>query len=130
MVMTDKLKNGLLVVSLIASAALGAAALAGAASNGNSGSSDQADAQSQAAAPQARTVTLPQRSDETLLTGDTASKVRQGALGAVSGGTIERVETDADGHAKYEAHMTKADGSRVTVYVNDQFEVVSTESGR
>jgi hypothetical protein len=48
----------------------------------------------------------------------------------VSGSVIERVETDVDGHAKYEAHMTKADGSRVTVYVNDQFEVVSTESGR
>ena len=127
--MTDKMKNGLLVVSLIAAAALGAAALAGAASNGGSGSSGQAATQSQAAAPQARGGAMPQRSDETLLTGDSASRVRQAALGAVSGGTIERVETDADGNAKYEAHMTKADGSRVTVYVNDQFEVVSTESG-
>jgi hypothetical protein len=39
------------------------------------------------------------------------------------------VETDADGHAAYEAHMVKADGSRVTVYVNKQFEAVGTESG-
>ena len=46
------------------------------------------------------------------------------------GATIDRVETDADGNAKYEAHMTKTDGSRVTVYVNAQFEVVSVESGR
>jgi hypothetical protein len=68
-----------------------------------------------------------QRSDETLLTGDTATKVRDAALSAVSGGTIVRVETDADGHAKYEAHMTRSDGTPVTVYVNDSFDVVSVE---
>ena len=39
-----------------------------------------------------------------------------------------RVETDADEHAAYEAHMTKADGTPVTVYVNEQFEVVSVET--
>ena len=38
--------------------------------------------------------------------------------------------TDADGHAAYEAHMTDEDGMRVTVYVDEQFEVVSVESGR
>jgi hypothetical protein len=59
-----------------------------------------------------------QRSDETLLTGDTAAKVRQLALAKVPGGTIVRVETDADGNAAYEAHMVKADGTPVTVYVN------------
>ncbi len=69
-----------------------------------------------------------QRSDETLLTGDTESKVRAAALAAVSGGTIVRVETDADGHAKYEAHMTKSDGTPVTVYVNESFDVVSVET--
>jgi hypothetical protein len=47
----------------------------------------------------------------------------------VSGGTIDRVETDADGNATYEAHMTRSDGSRVTVYVNKAFEVVSVENG-
>jgi uncharacterized membrane protein YkoI len=56
--------------------------------------------------------------------------VREAALARVPGGTIERVETDADGHAAYEAHMRNADGERVTVYVNEQFEVVSVESGR
>jgi hypothetical protein len=39
------------------------------------------------------------------------------------------VERDADGNAAYEAHMVKADGTPVTVYVNEQFEVVSVESG-
>jgi hypothetical protein len=38
-----------------------------------------------------------QRSDETVLTGDTATKVREAALAKVPGGTIVRVETDADG---------------------------------
>jgi hypothetical protein len=69
-----------------------------------------------------------QRSDETLLTGDTAAKVQAAAKAKVPNGTIVRVETDADGHAKYEAHMTKADGTPATVYVNEQFEVVSVET--
>ena len=34
-----------------------------------------------------------------------------------------------DGNAAYEAHMVKADGTPVTVYVKKQFEVVSVESG-
>ena len=71
-----------------------------------------------------------QRSDETPLTGDALAKVTAVAKDALPGATIVRVETDADGNAKYEAHMTKADGSRVTVYVNADFEVVSVESGR
>ena len=70
-----------------------------------------------------------QRSDETLLTGDTEAKVKQAALAKIPGGTIDRVETDADGHALYEAHMTKSDGTRVTVYVDKDFNVVSTETG-
>jgi len=70
-----------------------------------------------------------QRSDETLLTGDTAAKVTEAAQAEIPGGTIIRVETDADGNALYEAHMTKADGTPVTVYVDKDFNVVSTDSG-
>lgn len=70
-----------------------------------------------------------QRSDETLLTGETAAKVRQLALAKVPGGTIVRVETDADGNAAYEAHMVKADGTPVTVYVSKQLGVVSVQTG-
>jgi hypothetical protein len=69
-----------------------------------------------------------QRSDETLLTGDAADEVTAAAKAEVPGGTIVRVETDADGNAKYEAHMTKSDGTPVTVYVNADFEVVSVDS--
>jgi hypothetical protein len=69
-----------------------------------------------------------QRSDEKLLTGDTASKVEAAAKAKVSGATIVRVETDADGKAKYEAHVVQSDGTPATVYVNEQFEVVGVES--
>ena len=51
------------------------------------------------------------------------------AKAKVPGGTIIRVETDADGNSAYEAHMVRADGTPVTVYVNKQFDVVSIESG-
>lgn len=65
---------------------------------------------------------------EVLLTGDTAAKVTAAALAAVPGGTIERVENDAEG-ATYEAHMTKADGSHVTVKFDSNFAVTTTETG-
>src|SRR4051794_40901065 len=55
-----------------------------------------------------------QRSDETPLTGDALAKVTALAKAKVPGGTIVRVETDADGDAAYEAHMTKADGTAAT----------------
>jgi hypothetical protein len=83
----------------------------------------------QSAAPSAGKPWGRQRSDETPLTGDALSKVTAAAKAKVPGGTIIRVETDADGNAAYEAHMVKADGTPVTVYVNKQFEVVSVESG-
>jgi hypothetical protein len=67
-----------------------------------------------------------QRSDETVLTGDALAKVTAAAEAKVPGGTVIRVETDADGHAKYEAHMTDASGNPITVYVDDSYNVVST----
>jgi hypothetical protein len=82
-----------------------------------------------AAAPSARQPWGPQRSDETPLTGDTAAKVRALALAKVPGGTIIRIETDADGNAAYEAHMVRSDGTPVTVYVSKQLQVVSVQSG-
>lgn len=67
-----------------------------------------------------------QRSDETLLTGDALAKVTAAAKARVPGGTVVRVETDADGHSTYEAHMLDASGNPITVYVNSSYEVVST----
>ena len=109
-------------VTAVAAFALGGAAVAQAVGNTTGDSNNNGSASKSSGA-------LRQRSDETVLTGDTASKVTAAAKAKVPGATIERVETDADGHAAYEAHMVKADGSRVAVYVDKQFEVVGTESG-
>ena len=81
------------------------------------------------AAPSAERPWGGQRSDETLLTGDALSKVTAIANAKVPGGTIIRVETDADGNAAYEAHMTKSDGTPVTVYVDKDFNFVSVDTG-
>lgn len=68
------------------------------------------------------------RPGETLLSGTDADKARAAALKAVPGATIDRVETDADG-AVYEAHMTKSDGSKVTVKFDKDFNVTGIEAG-
>ncbi|MFE5837789.1 hypothetical protein [Arthrobacter sp. NPDC056493] len=65
---------------------------------------------------------------EEILTGDTAAKVEAAVKAAQPGATIERMETDADG-ATYEAHITKADGTRATVLLNANFAVTGTEEG-
>ncbi|GAA3718427.1 hypothetical protein GCM10022399_38610 [Terrabacter ginsenosidimutans] len=51
----------------------------------------------------------PMRSDEKLLTGETAAKVTAAAKAKEPTATIERVETDSDG--VYEAHMVRTDGT-------------------
>jgi hypothetical protein len=104
--------------------AAGSYGVASAASGSSSGSNSPSAATPSAPQPWGR-----QRSDEKPLTGETAAKVRALALAKVSGGTIVRVETDADGNAAYEAHMVKADGTPVTVYVSKQLQVVRVQTG-
>jgi len=65
---------------------------------------------------------------ETLLTGDDASKATAAAEAAVPGATAQRAETDAEG-ATYEVHMTKSDGSIVTVKLDSNFNVTQTIDG-
>jgi predicted enzyme related to lactoylglutathione lyase len=65
---------------------------------------------------------------ETVLTGDDLTKAIAAAEKAVSGGTVIRAETDAEG-AAFEVHMKKSDGSPVTVKLDSSFNVTSQESG-
>jgi len=65
---------------------------------------------------------------ETPLTGDDAAKAKAAALAKLPGATVDRVETDAHG-AKYEAHVTKADGTPATVKMDEDFTVTSVEEG-
>jgi uncharacterized membrane protein YkoI len=67
----------------------------------------------------------PNGAREELLTGDVAAKVRQAALDKVGGGTVERVETDADYGSPYEAHIRRSDGTELEVLVNKDFSVTA-----
>ena len=69
----------------------------------------------------------PMRSDEQLLTGDTAAKVTAAAKAKEPTATIERVETDSDG--VYEAHMVRTDGTHVIVQVDASFTVTDVQEG-
>lgn len=70
----------------------------------------------------------PVRTDEKSVSSSIASTLKAKALAAVPGGTVYRVETDA-GDAAYEAHMTKADGSQVTVKFDKNLNVTKVETG-
>ena len=67
------------------------------------------------------------RSDEHLLSGTTAEKVRAAALAKYPKATIERVETDSEG--VYEAHIVTSGGQPMIVQVGKDFKVTGTQSG-
>jgi hypothetical protein len=70
----------------------------------------------------------PVRGDETQLTGSDGRTATRAALAAVPGGRIYRAETDA-GDGIYEVHMTRADGTPVTVKLDKSFTVTKVEAG-
>jgi hypothetical protein len=130
--LTKSLALGAMVFGLAGGSYGVAAAASGSASGTGSSTTTPSPPAGAPAGPPGASASNPwgnQRSDETPLTGDALAKVKAAAVAKVgSGATIVRIETDADGHAAYEAHMVKADGTPVTVYVNKSFEVVSVES--
>ncbi|WP_210479237.1 hypothetical protein [Naasia sp. SYSU D00948] len=69
------------------------------------------------------------REGEEELTGDIADQVEAAVLEEYPDATIDRMETDADG-ATYEAHITQADGTRLTVKLDESFAITGTEEGR
>ncbi|HET7280392.1 MAG TPA: hypothetical protein VFJ22_20150 [Dermatophilaceae bacterium] len=71
--------------------------------------------------------TKAMRSDEKLLTGDTAAKVTAAAKAKEPNATIQRVETDSDG--VYEAHMVRSDGTLITVQIDKNFAVTNVIVG-
>jgi hypothetical protein len=114
---------GLIAAGVIAGGVL-AGTLAAGAQSSSSGSSSS-DSSTTATAADRGNHAGP---GETLLTGTTAPKVRAAALAAVPDGTIIRVETDSDG-SPFEAHMTKADGTEVTVKIDKAFKVTAIQAG-
>jgi uncharacterized membrane protein YkoI len=122
-------RSQITTVAAIGAAALGGSAIANAASSGTNTTASSAT-QTQRAPPAQRDPSLgghqANGKTEKLLTGDTASKVEAAAKAKVPGGTIERVETDADTGSPYEAHIKKTDGTEVIVYVDANFNVTGT----
>jgi hypothetical protein len=117
----------LAAAGLLAGGVLAGTLSANAQSSSGTTSSPSTSSGEQPAAPPANAdQSKPQRSDETLLTGSTAEKVRAAALAKYPGATIQRVETDSDG--VYEAHLVTAAGDWVTVEVGKDFTVTGTEA--
>jgi len=127
------LRSRLVTFAAVGAAALGGAALAGAATNGSSSSSSSSTAPS-GNQPPAQHQFDPSKGGHTvngktekLLTGDVEAKVKAAALAKVSG-TVERVETNVDSNAPYEAHIRKADGTEVEVQVNSDYTVAAVNT--
>ena len=57
-----------------------------------------------------------------------AAETDEPAEAKVSGGTVERVETDVDHGSPYEAHVRKADGTELEVLVNKDFAVTAVNT--
>jgi uncharacterized membrane protein YkoI len=113
---TSKLAAGAAVLAVAA----GGATIASAAS-----STAAPSATSSAPAPAGRH-TVNGRTEQAL-TGDVAAKVRAAALAKVPG-TVERVETNVDSSAPYEAHITRSDGTQVEVQVNSDYAVAAVNA--
>ncbi|MFL5780700.1 MAG: PepSY domain-containing protein [Thermoleophilaceae bacterium] len=131
--MSRSIRKTIAAVAALAALALGAGALADAASNGGSssssgaGSSSAQQRQAPPVGPHGRHVGR-NGNEEQPLSGDVASKVKAAAEAKVSGGTVERVETDVDHGSPYEAHVRKSDGTDLEVLVNRDFEVTAVNT--
>ena len=112
-----------LAVGAITATTVGANAVTiGSTAAASTGSPSSSSAAADAHAPRSM------RGDEKTVTGATATTLKAAALKAVPGGTVDRVETDS-GDATYEAHMTKADGTAVTVKFGKNLAVTGVEAG-
>jgi hypothetical protein len=65
---------------------------------------------------------------EEALTGDAATKVKAAVETAYPGATIDRMEKDSDGTSVYEAHITKADGTHVTVMLDASYAITGEDT--
>jgi uncharacterized membrane protein YkoI len=122
--MFNTARKTVVTVAALGALALGGSAIAGAAQSGSSATTGTA--QSTQSAQQGRPAGPHSVNGKTEqpLTGDTAAKVKAAALKKVSG-TVERVETNVDSSAPYEAHIRKSDGTEVEVQVSKSFEVTA-----
>ena len=119
------LRSKFVTVAAVVAAAVGGAGIANAASSTTTSSS--ASATPTAAQQQRGGRHTVNGKTEKALTGDVAAKVKAAALAKVAG-TVERVETNVDGSAPYEAHITKSDGTSVEGQVNSDYTVAAVNT--
>jgi len=119
------LRSKVVTFAAVVAAAVGGAGIANAASSTTTSSS--ASATPTAAQQQSGGRHTVNGKTEKALTGDVAAKVKAAALAKVAG-TVERVETNVDGSAPYEAHITKSDGTSVEVQVNSDYTVAAVNT--
>jgi uncharacterized membrane protein YkoI len=113
---------------IIAGAAVAALALAGVAGTAVANAAGSTPSpSSRPSAEQSTGDTRPQRPVEEQLTGDAAAKVEAAVKAKYPDATIERMEKDADGMSVYEAHITKADGTHVTVLFDASFAITGEQ---
>jgi uncharacterized membrane protein YkoI len=122
------MRSKLVTVAAVGAAAVGGATFANAATSGTKASPSASGTPGQGQHDPSQGGHTFNGKTETLLTGDTAAKVKAAAEAKVSGGTVERVETDADHGSPYEAHVTKADGTQAEVLVNASFAVTAVNA--
>jgi hypothetical protein len=136
--MPSTIAKGLMAVAAVGALALGGSALAGAAGQTTAQGSTTAQGYGAQGQPPSGSAPDPRKGGhvgangqrETLLTGDTAAKVKAAALAKVPGATVERVETDVDHGSPYEAHLRTSDGTELEVLVDKGFAVTAVNTMR
>jgi hypothetical protein len=121
MQMSQKVRKSLMTVGALGALGLGGSAIADAATNGSSGNGQSAAPRPDPTKPGGHVGA--DGKTEAALPSDVAAKVKAAAEAKVSGGTVERVETDVDHGSPYEAHVRKADGTELEVLVDEDFNV-------
>jgi hypothetical protein len=129
MPLSQTARKGAMIGGAFAALALGGSALANAATGGSGTATNGSTASGQRPDP-----TKPgghvgaNGKTEQALSDAVAAKVKAAAEAKVSGGTVERVETDVDHGSPYEAHVRKADGTELEVLVNNDFKVTAVNT--
>ena len=116
------------IFAALGALALGGSAIAGAATKSSSAAAGSSTPGAQQGRPNGGRHVGANGKQEQPLSADVAAKVKAAALKKVSGGTIERVETDVDHGSPYEAHVTKPDGTQLEVLVNKDFQVTAVNT--
>jgi uncharacterized membrane protein YkoI len=121
-------RKGVVTVGALGALALGGSALADAATNSTAQPAQSGQSGQRPDPTKPGGHVGANGKTEAALPADVAAKVKAAAEAKVSGGTVERVETDVDHGSPYEAHVRKADGTELEVLVNKDFQVTAVNT--